>query len=507
MWILDSLKMRKNDQTPAIVTRTGSYTFAEVWKNSECLARDIEATGGKTPVVLYGDKHPMMIPTMMAALKSGRAYVPVDISYPPERLRQIAAEVDACVIYNYSDVELDLPFLIRNKKEIAELCRETCEEDIPESHWVKDEDDCYILFTSGSTGKPKGVPITKANILNLLTFDYFYTEGLTQCVLCQYSFSFDPSGILIYFYLSLGKTLICVDKALFKDPPEMVEWMAKNKISYWISTPSVIELCRKCSFFNGETLPELKVFNFGGEILTKSMVEFLHEAFPGVPVYNLYGPTEATIQVVGCEITDEMMADENPLPIGYMMSEADYLIDSENNEMPHDENNPGEFIIISKSVSNGYYNDPEKTAKVFFRAEDGRMAYRTGDLVYEKNGLLYFAGRKDFQVKLSGYRIEIEDVVNNLVKIPFVQDSTVLPVYDAGGKVKCLVAFVSIRPDHPEKNKMKNTIEIKKQLRTLVPSYMVPQKILFLDEFPLNVNGKIDRKALAKMLEKQERTE
>lgn len=502
MWILDSLKMRKDDQTPAIVTRNGNYTFEEVWQYSECIARDIEATGKKTPVVLYGDKHPMMIPTMMAALKSGRAYVPVDISYPPERLRQIAAEVDACVIYNYSDVELDFSFLIRNKEEIAGLCRETCEEDIPESEWVRDEDNCYILFTSGSTGKPKGVPITKANILNLLNFDLFYTKDLNQYVLCQFSFSFDPSGLMIYFYLNIGKTLICIDKALFKDPPEMVRWMSENRISFWCSTPSVIELCRKCSFFNGETLPELKVFNFGGEVLTKSMVRFLNEAFPGVPVYNLYGPTEATIQVCRCEITEEMMEAKDPLPIGYMMSEADYLIDSENNELPHDENNPGELIIISKSVSNGYYHDPEKTAKVFFRAEDGRMAYRTGDLVYEKNRLLYFAGRKDFQVKLSGYRIEIEDVANNLTKIPFVQDSAVLPVYNADGKTEYLAAFVSLKPDYPEKNKMKNTIEIKKQLRTLVPSYMVPQKLLFLDKFPLNVNGKIDRKALTKLLEK-----
>lgn len=501
MWILDSLKMRKDDQTPAIVTRNGNYTFEEVWQYSECIARDIEATGKKTPVVLYGDKHPMMIPTMMAALKTGRAYVPVDVSYPIERLKTIAETVDTCVIYNYSNVELDLPFSIRNQEEVDAICRKECGEEIPESEWVRDEDNCYILFTSGSTGNPKGVPITKANLLNFIDFN-FLGLNFGQNVLCQASFSFDMSGRTIYRFLNNGKTVVCVDKQLWEDKEKLVEWLADTHVEMWISTPSVIDLCRSCSDFNGEKLPDLKAIYCGGEVFTKNTVRFLREKFPNMIIYTGYGPTEATINVTGCVVTDEMLESEENIPIGFLMPEAGYRIDSQNNDAPHDKNNPGELIIISKSVSSGYYHDPEKTEKVFFRSEDGRMAYRTGDIVYEKDGLFYFVGRKDFQIKLRGYRIEIEDIANNLTKIPFISESAVLPVYNADGKTEYLVAFVSLKPDYPEKNKMKNTIEIKKQLRTLVPSYMVPQKLLFLDKFPLNVNGKIDRKALTKLLEK-----
>ena len=181
-----------------------------------------------------------------------------------------------------------------------------------------------------------------------------------------------------------------------------------------------------------------------------------------------------------------------------MNEELDNIItlnDEEGNEVP--DNVKGEIIIIGPSVSKGYFNDLEKTQKSFFYDDyNGQKcrAYRTGDLGYYVDGNLYYCGRKDFQIKLNGYRIEIEDIENNLIRVNNVKNAAVVPV-KKNDKIAYLTAFIELKEDNGLSG-LKNGIAIKKELGQLVPSYMVPRNIKIVKEFPTNVNGKIDRKKL-----------
>jgi len=505
MWILDELAKRKDSDTYAVIERSGKRTFREMWDYSERIARDIlkevEATGKNTPIVLYGDKHPDMIPTMLAALKTGRAYVPVDVSYPVERLRFIANAVDSVLIYNFSGKEVDVPFTVHDGTKFGEtLYKEARQPDVSGDLWVKPEDMCYILFTSGSTGAPKGVPIKRKNIENFARwFHEFIRPGdYGQNVLNQASYSFDFSVEILYVYLASGKTLICVDKGLIEDVGALVKWLQDNRISIWSSTPSFADMCTGNPDFCSKGLPDLKLFIVGGEAFTKNTANYLFSNFPNVDIFNTYGPTEVTVEFVACHVTKDMLDDPQMIPIGKVMEEAVYWVERADGGRC-DEGETGELVVVSKSTADGYFMNPEQTKKAFFRHEDGRMGYHTGDLVYEKNGMLYFAGRKDSQVKVGGYRIEVEDIVNNLCQLPEVEIGVVVPAYDENGKATHLVGFVKRKPDAPARSSLQNLIVIKKGLAERVPSYMVPRKIIFVDDFPLTLNGKIDKKALAAM--------
>lgn len=502
MWLLDELQKHSQDHRPAVVERTGAYTFADIWRYSELIAQDLDACGRQTPVVIYGDKDPGIVPTMIAALKTGRAYVPVDVSFPTERLRLIADAVDACVIYNFTSKVLDLPYEVRDLAQIRELLEsKPVLQEISKERWVREDQDCYILFTSGSTGAPKGVPITKGNLVNFASwfFEYIRPDLCGQNVLNQASYSFDASVEMLYVYLAAGKTLVCIDKGLNDDVGALIDWLAYNNVAIWSSTPSFVDVCSKDVRFNAQILPNLKTFVLGGEVFSKNTAAYLLEHFPQAQVFNTYGPTEATVEVSGCRVTEQMLDDARSIPIGRVMPEAKWQILDEEGR-PCAEGETGELVIFSKSVSRGYWQDPEKTAKAFLQDADGRMGYRTGDLVFSDGDMLYFVGRKDFQVKLSGYRIEIEDISSNLDALEIVENNAVIPVYDQSGKVDYLAAFVMLKPQAAGQPKLKIIIEIKKGLKQRVPAYMVPRKIIVLEAFPLNVNGKIDRKKLAELL-------
>ncbi|MFQ8600862.1 MAG: AMP-binding protein [Oscillospiraceae bacterium] len=269
--------------------------------------------------------------------------------------------------------------------------------------------------------------------------------------------------------------------------------MCKSGLSVWISTPAFLEICSFADCFCSVMLPNLKKFILAGEVLTKRLVGTIWEKFEGADILNGYGPTEGTVLLSACNITKNMMEAANNLPIGKVLPDAEYWISEENGAsvLP---GKTGELVVVSNSISQGYYQNPEQTAKVFFHHHDGRMGYKTGDLVFEEDGFLYYVGRKDFQIKLNGFRIELEDISNNLQTIDFVSNSVVLPVYREE-RVSYLAAFVTLH-SQPESSRIKTGVRIKKELRSKIPSYMIPRKIVILDKFPLNTNGKIDRRKL-----------
>lgn len=495
MWLLDELSKFKNSDNLAVVHRENQITFKQLWERSEKVASYINSVcKTSSPIVIYGNKEIDIITVMIAALKTGRAYVPVDVTYPEERLYKIANVTETEIIFNFSEIELTGNFKFLKQTDINKICLENKNE-ISKENWVKDEDTCYILFTSGSTGEPKGVQISKKNINNFVLWfkDMCFIPKDKQVVLNQVSYSFDVSDIAIYIYLAMGKTLFNVDKHMAENPKELFSYLKTSDISVWVSTPAFLEICNFDDSFNSELLPKLEKFILAGEVLTKNLVNSIWKKFSDCVVINGYGPTEGTVLLSACEISHSMIEDKKSLPIGKVIPEAlYYIVNEKGNEVENGEQ--GELVVVSNSISDGYFKNKEQSEKKFFKDKDKRNGYKTGDLVFESDGLLYYIARKDFQIKLNGFRIELDDIAQNLNKIEYISNSVVMPVYK-DERVNYLVAFVVLNCK-VESSNLKFGIKIKNDLRKLVPSYMVPRKIKILESFPLNTNGKIDRKKL-----------
>ena len=500
MRILENIKVYSEEDRIAAVVDGIELTYKELDKKSNALAYYLlkEFKEDRTPIVLYGNKENEMLVAMMAALKSGRAYVPVDITFPKDRIENILKEVNPKVVINCTTDSVDISSYVISIEGLNDIYSLYKENEIDKKYWVKDDENCYILFTSGSTGKPKGVQISKNN---LDSFTEWFTEYLevgneNKSILNQPSYSFDLSVMPVYLGLINGKKLFSLSKKTLENMKETFNELKKSDMRLWISTPAFAAMCMQDDSFNNELMPNIETMYFIGEILPTKLVIDIRERFPSVRIINSYGPTEATVAITGIDITEEITRDNKELPIGYPMEGSIIkILDDNNNEVKDQEK--GEITIYSKSVSKGYYNNDEMTAKVFFNEViDGKeyRAYKTGDLGYYKDGVLYFCGRKDFQIKLNGFRIELEDIENNLRKVSNIKNTIVLPVY-RDEKVSHLVAFVILEEETGLSN-LKNTLKIKDELKKYIPTYMIPKNIKVLKEFPMNNNDKVDRKRL-----------
>lgn len=295
-------------------------------------------------------------------------------------------------------------------------------------------------------------------------------------------------------------TLLTVDHRMAADLGECFTALERSGLTFWVSTPSFAELCIQSGRFDQTLLPNLRQLLFCGEVLTHSLCDTLAERFPKARILNTYGPTEATVLVTAAEITEEMRRDGRPVPIGKAIDGVTLRLERDGKEVVEEEQT-GELLILGPTVGPGYFGRPDLTEKAFFTdPETGLRGYRTGDLCYHKNGFYYYCGRVDNQLKLNGYRIELEDIEANLQKIPNVRRAAVVPVRNEEGKVQYLAAFLLLsEPDGL--TPLKRTVALKKQAAALLPAYMIPRKIMAVESFPLNVNGKIDRKVLAARLE------
>lgn len=498
MWVLDNLKSMKDSDKVALIHRQRKITFKELWELSEKIAAyHNEKLVSKAPILIYGNKDIEITVVMLAALKSGRAYVCIDTTFPKERVQKIATITEAELIYNFSkedfsDFVFEHDIKVKTRDDFG-LFAAGAHVEVDESSWVSESDICYILFTSGSTGEPKGVSITKKNLVNFINGfkKYLKISGMGNA-LNQVSYSFDVSGIQFYYHLACGNTLFNVDNAMVTDSGELFGHLRDSEIESWVSTPSFMEMCAVYDEFNQNMLPKLSRIVLAGEILTKKLVEKLNNKFPNAKVVNGYGPSEITILTSACEISEDMLHQADNLPIGYVLEEATYWIEqqAESKDANIEE---GELIVVSDSVCDGYYKQPTLTEACFFKF-DGKRGYRTRDLVYKKDNLLYFKGRTDFQIKLNGYRIELEDIENNMRKIDIVSNTAVAPIY-RDEKVAYIQAFV-VLAERNEGSLLKTKLQIKEELKKRVPSYMIPKKITILDKLPMNSNGKADRKKL-----------
>lgn len=482
-----------------------SLTWQELDDYSTRLATYLlDVAPDNVPVVVYGHKDPLMIVSFLACSKSGRAYCPVDMSVPAGRLQDIVQEVKPSVII----ATKELPSvqtgdaLVLDRDVLSQRATSYEARDVRE-HWVGADDVYYIIFTSGSTGKPKGVQITRDCL------DNFVRWGRTLCsnampegfvFVNQAPYSFDLSVMDLYLSLSLGGTEFALNKELLESMGTLFGRLRTSGATVWVSTPSFVEMCLADPSFTQELMPAMRTFLFCGETLTNRTAERLLEAFPQAEVYNTYGPTESTVAVTGIKVTSDVSSEHVPLPVG-SPKEGTFLriVDEDGNVMP--DGQKGEILIVGDSVSVGYFHDLERTAKAFGTLEvDGvtYRSYRTGDEGYLRDGLLFYSGRIDLQIKMHGYRIELEDIEANIAKLPGVSRVAVLPVRRPDGSVRSLTAYLVM--DAPATSFSSADVRgLRKKLADDLPAYMIPKRLRLVDDLPVTNNGKVDRKALAQL--------
>ncbi len=497
MFLLEALKRYARTDRTAIVYGTKALSFAELDQRSDAFAAWLLETFGedRTPVLIYGHKELDIPVCMFGALKAGRGYVPVDTTFPRERAAQIVEEIRPRAVVDFYGLGLEADRTLD-----AGALEAVCTQGGAPSRkdWIAPEDVAYLLFTSGSTGRPKGVQVTAAN---LEAFDrgiapWFRFEGQEAGGAClnEISYSFDVSVCALYYALSRGLTLYTVDRATLNDTPALFQALRASDLDLWVSTPSLGEICLQSEQFRAALLPSVKKFVFCGEVMTCKLGRQMLERFPDAKIYNAYGPTEATVLVTAVEVTRALCTARPSLPIGQALETVRCEIADPATGAPLPDGEQGELLLLGAQVSPGYLNRPELNERAFFERH-GLRGYRTGDLCVRADGLIWYLGRLDGQVKLNGFRVELEDVESNLVKVPNIARAAVLPDFQ-DGKVTGLTAYVRLeRPDGL--SSLKRAKQIKEALAGTLPSYMIPRKILAVDAFPLNTNGKVDKKALA----------
>ncbi|RSI14221.1 D-alanine--poly(phosphoribitol) ligase subunit DltA [Streptococcus sanguinis] len=484
------------------------HTYGDLKKDSDSLAAHIDRLElpDKSPVVVFGGQEYEMLATFVALTKSGHAYIPIDSHSALERVAAIVEVAEPSLIIAINDFPLaDVAAPIFSAEQVQTAFREGASYEL--SHPVQGDDNYYIIFTSGTTGKPKGVQISHNNLLSftnwMITDKEFETPERPQ-MLAQPPYSFDLSVMYWAPTLALGGTLFALPSAVTQDFKQLFETILSLPIAIWTSTPSFADMALLSDDFNSQKLPQLTHFYFDGEELTVKTAQKLRDRFPQARIINAYGPTEATVALSAVAVTDEMLQNCKRLPIGYTKADSPtFVIDEEGQKVPNGQQ--GEIIVCGPAVSKGYLNNPEKTAEAFFEFE-GLPAYHTGDVgSMTDEGLLLYGGRMDFQIKFNGFRIELEDVSQNLNKSKYIDSAVAVPRYNKDHKVQNLLAYVILKDGVAEQfeREIDITKAIKEDLQDIMMSYMMPSKFLYRETLPLTPNGKIDIKGLISEVNKR----
>lgn len=477
----------------AVIGSDKAYTWNELKQRTDffidCILNASIPLG--SPVIIYGHKQGNILPAILACFITRRPYIPVDPVMPINRIQKImsASSAQACFYFEKNEVVKSLFKTVIDENGIVFSNTISAYINI---YFSEVDPLAYVIFTSGSTGEPKGVQITHKSLQSFadwISKDYQFDENIA--VINRVPFIFDVSVFDYCSALLFGGTLLLTDNSTAANADVFFNNIKKYNCNTWVSTPGFAYQYLKHPDFNKNYLHSLNTFYFAGEVLMPNVVEQLWKLFPGCKVVNAYGPTEATVYAAKIEITPEIIAFSRSLPIGYPKLGSKILIQPDATA----ENNEGEIVIVGDLVSVGYCNNPELNIEKFTLI-NGERAFKTGDYGYYKNDVIYFLGRKDEQVKLHGYRIELGDINAQLLKTKLVAEVATVPLR-RGGEVKRIISFV--KPENEAESKIALTEKITQHLKSALPAYMIPSEILVLQNFPYGNSHKIDKMKLLEM--------
>jgi L-proline---[L-prolyl-carrier protein] ligase len=452
------------------------------------------------------------VASIFGILKCGAAYVPVDPTAPATRNGYIFADcsVKALIVEAAPRAALvgEMERLGARTMVLApagagggEPLREAIEHlqasspAAPATTVVSAPDDlAYILYTSGSTGKPKGVMLTHANATSFVGWcSETFAPAVTDVFSSHAPFHFDLSILDIYVPLSHGATLVLIPEDTGKEPLALAELIARERITVWYSTPSILSLLVQYGKLETHDCSSVRTVLFAGEVFPVVHLRALKASWPWPRYFNLYGPTETNV-CTWYEVPAVIPPDRTePYPIGRVCSHLEGVIVDATGE-PVLEGQEGELCIRGAGVTPGYWNLPEQTSRAFLRGRDGSPWYRTGDLVTaEPGGDLEFLGRNDRMVKKRGYRVELGEIEASLYRHPAVREAAVVAVPDAEAGLKIRAHLVT------RDGARISIIELKRFCGSLLPKYMIPDAFSFHAGLPRTSTDKTDYQRLMQM--------
>lgn len=489
-------QVERTPQAPAVVFDGHGLSYAELNARANRLARHLRALGAGPDqrVAVCAERSPEMVVALLAILKAGAAYVPLDPTYPPDRLAYMLEDSVPSVVLTQA----------RLQGLLGEGARTVLVLDAPSPAWASQSGAnleragldsshlAYMIYTSGSTGQPKGAMNEHRGIVNrLLWMQDEYRIGADDAVLQKTPFSFDVSVWEFFWPLMTGARLVMARPDGHKDPAYLADVIQRERITTMHFVPSMLHVFLESTVERGR-MASLRRVMCSGEALPASLATRFHECIPGIELHNLYGPTEAAVDVTAWACLPG--AKETTVPIGRPIANTRmYVLDRYGQPVPMGV--AGELFIGGIQVGRGYLNRAELTVERFladpFAREAGARMYKTGDLGrWRHDGSIEYLGRNDFQVKLRGFRIELGEIEKRLETHPGVAQAVVIAREDRPGDMR-LVAYLA-----PRAGASLDASALAEHLKSGLPEYMVPSHFIVLDAIPLSPNGKVDRKAL-----------
>jgi amino acid adenylation domain-containing protein len=476
----------------ALASATCVLSYKELDERASALADLLWALGVGPDVVvgLCAPRSPEMVVGALGILKAGGAYLPLDPTYPAARLAFMLDDGQVPVVVTGHCVKDRVPTGIHQMILLDELGRviesPPLSPSTPSQVTASPKSLAYVIYTSGSTGEPKGVEITRESLLNLVQW-HQHAFGVTSADRASQvaSVGFDAAVWEIWPYLAVGASLHTADDETVSNPESLRDWLVAQRITMsFIPTPMAEHLL---------TLPwpsgtVLRTMLIGGDTL--------HSYPPvGLPflLVNNYGPTECTVVATSGPVHSNNSTRQLP-PIGCPIANTQiYILDESGKQVPM--GTAGELHIGGIGLARGYRNRPDLTGERFipnsFGANRGERLFKTGDVArFLPDGQIAFLGRRDEQVKVRGFRVELNEVTATLNEHPHIQQSVVLAREVAPGDTRLIAYFVAVARSQPTLGELRNFLEAR------LPDFMVPATFVRLEKLPLTANGKVDRKSL-----------
>jgi amino acid adenylation domain-containing protein len=504
----------------ALVVDNTNLSYCELRGRAAAIAKTIlDHAGDLSPLVaVLASRSATAYTSVLGILGAGRGYVPLNPKFPVDRTRKMLMLSGCGVLVVGREALGQLPRLLPEINRSLTLILPDCSDAaelrgaIPQHRFVSSgqmskgegfafdievnsSDIAYLLFTSGSTGEPKGVPIHHSNVRPYIEYiSNRYEVNEQDHFSQQFDLTFDLSVHDMFVCWERGACLFCVPEKSVMLPAKFIR---DRELTMWFSVPSVVALLSKMRLLQPRCFPRLRFSLFCGEPLASTHAQHWQEAAPNSVVENLYGPTETTIAISHYRWDPSKSPQEclnGIVPIGRVFDgQQSRVVNQERSEVSE----TGELCLTGPQVTDGYWNNPEKTRRQFvcFPEIGETPWYRTGDLVKRgENGCLHYLGRIDQQVKIRGYRVELQEIELVLRKASGAQQVVAVAWPAVDGSAEGVVAFLSGGSNLDD-------LHILNRCREALPDYMVPRNIYRLEEMPLNNNGKNDRKQLLKLLE------
>lgn len=496
--------IRQVTHTPtatAVTFENKTLTYMELNQKANKLAHLLQSlgTGPETIVAICVERSLEMIVGILAILKAGAAYLPLDPDYPKGRLAYMLADAQAVVLLSHQAVADRIPeqhpeiiWLDADQEQIKN------QPDTDPISTAKPDNTAYIIYTSGSTGTPKGVLVTHNHVNRLFaaTQPWFNFNDNDVWTLFH-SYAFDFSVWEIWGALLYGGELVVVPYWVTRAPEEFLNLLVERGVTVLNQTPSAFAQFQTIATASEDLDLQLRYIIFGGEALDLNSLRPWFERFGDQTprLINMYGITETTVHVTYYPLSWDDLKQGRPSLIGCPIPDLTlYILDKHLEPVPIGV--PGELYVGGAGVTRGYQNQPQLTASRFLPdpfVEDslGSRMYRTGDLArILPDGNLAYLGRIDDQVKIRGHRIELGEIQSVLRQCAGVKESVISAREDILGQKRLVAYVVAAGEQRP------TVTELRRTLQTKLPDYMIPSAFVFLDAFPLTLNGKIDRKAL-----------